>query len=712
MKRNRIIGTASLLTAAIMVSGMLAGCSNVNGLDGLNGLNININDGSVSVDQVVGDLIEAAGLDDGSETAAMEYWTEDSEAAASIKDYVARVTDENSDDFIPEEDRIAVFDLDGTLMGELYPSYFEYMMFIHRALYDETYDAPEDMKEFAQALEAAVHKEGAMPDDPERVHAKFAGEAYKGMTVDELKDYTREFMNSEAEGFDNLTRGDAFFKPMVSLFKYLEANNFECYVVSGSDRTVVRALVESALSVQPEHVIGMTYTMVASGQGDEDGLEYQYQKDDEVVLGGELIIKTIKMNKVSEIAEEIGKVPVLAFGNTSGDMSMQLYTVLNDKYEGQAYMVLCDDLDREYGNLDKVNTLTEWCDANGVKTISMRDDFETIYGEDVTINREIDNELFEITMPEELDGKYIIESRRNGYIVYDKEAKESDFGGFAFSVFAYENPEDYAGGMDKKVGEIIKDNDTLYDVVIGYPSDVQYDFEKYSGGMPESYEKLYKGAEDIVKTLAPEDGEFVWGAGCEGKDMYAEVIEKHIKAISEKWDSNKLEAEDMSPEYNAIRVATGGDVLKNVGYAFFDTNNDGIEELLVGEIADGELKGTVYDIYTMIDRKPAHVVSGSGRDRYYALEYGMICNEYSGGADLTGWQFYDIEPNTANLMPQYGLKMDGYENKDDPWFVCFDTDMKEWESIDEEQFDDYKNRQEYVRFDFDPLSEYGQESEQ
>ena len=68
MKRNRIIGTASLLTAAIMVSGMLAGCSNVNGLDGLNGLNININDGSVSVDQVVGDLIEAAGLDDGSET--------------------------------------------------------------------------------------------------------------------------------------------------------------------------------------------------------------------------------------------------------------------------------------------------------------------------------------------------------------------------------------------------------------------------------------------------------------------------------------------------------------------------------------------------------------------------------------------------------------------------------------------------------------------
>ena len=128
-------------------------------------------------------------------------------------------------------------------------------------------------------------------------------------------------------------------------------------------------------------------------------------------------------------------------------------------------------------------------------------------------------------------------------------------------------------------------------------------------------------------------------------------------------------------------------------------------ELLIGEIAEGELKGTVYDIYTIVDRKPAHVVSGSGRDRYYALENSMICNEYSGGADLTGWQSYDIEPNTVNLLPQLGIKMDGYENKEKPWFVNY-AEPENWENIDEEQFDEFKSRLEYIRFDFSPLSGY------
>ncbi|MBQ7480341.1 MAG: hypothetical protein IJT80_00510, partial [Lachnospiraceae bacterium] len=297
------------------------------------------------------------------------------------------------------------------------------------------------------------------------------------------------------------------------------------------------------------------------------------------------------------------------------------------------------------------------------------------------------------------------ESRKNGYFVYDKESKEAGFGGFVFSVFAYEKPSDYAGGMDKKVGEIRKDDKTLYDVVVGYPSDVQYDYTKYEDKAPETYEKLYDGAEDIIRTLKSVDGDFEWGAGCKGEDMYSGIIEKHITAIKEKWDSDKLESNDMSPEYNAINVATGGDALDTVGYAFHDTNCDGVDELLIGEIAEGELKGTVYDIYTIVDRKPAHVVSGSVRDRYYALENSMICNEYSGGADLTGWQSYDIEPNTVNLLPQLGIKMDGYENKEKPWFVNY-AEPDTWENIDEEQFDEFKSRLEYIRFDFSPLSGY------
>ncbi|MCR5234891.1 MAG: haloacid dehalogenase-like hydrolase [Lachnospiraceae bacterium] len=633
--------------------------------------------------------------------AVLEYWTEDSKAAASIKDYVERVTDEASPDYIPAEDRVAVFDMDGTLIGELYPSYFEYMMFIHRALYDETYEAPDDVKEFAAELEEGV-RGGKMPDSVETRHAECAGRVYEGMTIEEFTEYTKEFMNSEAEGFNNLTRGDAFYKPMVSLVEYLDANDFECYIVSGSDRILCRALIEDKIPIPPERVIGMTYTNCATGQGDTDGLTYLYTEDDEVIRGGSLVIKTIKMNKVSEIAEEIGKVPVIAFGNSTGDLSMCQYTVDNDKYEGKAYIVLCDDFEREYGNMDKVNPLVEFCDEHGMETISMCEDFRTIYGDNVTLNREADNEIFTMELPDDVKDSSVVESRRNGFIVYDREAREADFGGYAFSVYAYDEPSEYAGGMDKKVGEIKDGDRTLYDIVIGYPSDVQYDYTVYTDGMPESYDELYNGADDIVKTISPKEGEFVWGAGCEGEDLYDDVLKKYVKALEEKWDSKKLEDEDMSPEYNAINVATGGEALKNVGYAYYDVNLDGVDELLIGEIADGDLKGSVYDIYTMVDREPTHVVSGSARNRYYALEHGMICNEASEGADETDWVSYDIEPNGTELLQQLSVKYDGYEDKEQPWFVGFGAGS-EWESIDEEEFEDYRSRFEYIRFDFTPF---------
>ncbi len=316
--------------------------------------------------------------------AELEYWSEDSKAAASIRDYVARVTDENSDAYIPLEDRIAVFDLDGTIIGELYPSYFEYMMFIHRALHDDDYVAPEFVEAFAKELETDIYN-GTSPDNPERRHAKYAGQAYIGMTPDELKEYTLEYMKTPADGFTNLTKGDAFYWPMVSLVKYLQANDFTVYIVSGSDRTVVRALVKEKLGIPENRVIGMTYNFISSGQNLADGLDYVYTKDDEVILGGELVIKTVKMNKVTKIAEEIGKVPVLSFGNTSGDQSMAQYTVNNTQYETKAYMLMCDDLEREHGNMKKADAMKEMCDECGFEPISMRDDFATIYGDDVEV---------------------------------------------------------------------------------------------------------------------------------------------------------------------------------------------------------------------------------------------------------------------------------------------------------------------------------------
>ena len=375
MSRIRRI-TMMLITAGMLVS--LTGCASVT---------MSMPEERVAEAEADVEKTETEAADDtvdAGKKAELEYWTEDSVAAASIRDYVERVTDEDSDAFIPIEDRLAVFDMDGTLIGELYPSYFEYMMFIHRALHDDTYTAPQFMTDFATELEADVYS-GKQPDNPERRHAKFAGLAYVGMTPDELMDYTREYMKTPADGFTNLTKGDAFYRPMVSLVKYLEANDFTVYIVSGSDRTVARALVKDKLGIPENRVIGMTYDYIASGQNMTDGLDYVYTKDDKVVLGGNLVIKTVKMNKVTKIAEEIGKVPVLSFGNTAGDQSMAQYTVNNDRYETKAFMLMCDDLEREHGNMDKADAMKKMCEECGFEPVSMRDDFATIYGDDVKV---------------------------------------------------------------------------------------------------------------------------------------------------------------------------------------------------------------------------------------------------------------------------------------------------------------------------------------
>ncbi|MCR5590833.1 MAG: hypothetical protein K6F73_04815 [Lachnospiraceae bacterium] len=317
----------------------------------------------------------------------------------------------------------------------------------------------------------------------------------------------------------------------------------------------------------------------------------------------------------------------------------------------------------------------------------------------------VTNNLFSITLPDEAAGLFVAEIYDDSISIYDKEAKEAGFGGFAFDVSAFKDPAEYAGGMDVKVGEFTSSDGALYDIVVTYPSDVQYDYTVYEDGMPESYALLYNGSDDIVKTLtgADGDGEFIWGAGTRGEELYGSVIAKYVKAIKEGWDADRLESEDMSSMYYAMSVDDEGSVLDRAGYAYFDVNFDGVDELLIGEIADGDWKGTIYDIYTMVDREPAHVVSGWDRNRYYALEFGMITNEYSGGADMTGWDVYDIEPNTTNLIPQVFFKYDGYENEEQPYFISYD-EGETWENVTEEEFN-ARYFLDYIRFDFTPFSE-------
>ena len=100
------------------------------------------------------------------------------------------------------------------------------------------------------------------------------------------------------------------------------------------------------------------------------GHEYTYGPGDEVLLEGNLLQKNQRMNKVVTIVHEIGMVPLLVFGNSSGDFSMAQYAV---QHGGRAYMLLCDDTERDYGDLETAASFEASCQELGFETVSMRD---------------------------------------------------------------------------------------------------------------------------------------------------------------------------------------------------------------------------------------------------------------------------------------------------------------------------------------------------
>lgn len=326
-------------------------------------------------------LIVSVGTSFASES-GFEFWNEASPALDALRDYVEAVTDEGSPDYIPEKDRIAVFDMDGTLYGEKAPIYVDWWMLKYRALDDASYDAPEDIRETGEKIALAA-RTGVISDELEKEHAQSAAMAFAGMTIDEYCQYVTEFILKEAEGFEGMTYADAWYLPMLEIVDYLNENGFIVYICSGTDRFLCRVLAEGMLDIPEERIIGMDVQLEASGQDGCDGLDYVYTAQDRVVRTDKLLVKNVKANKVAQIAQEIGRQPVLSFGNSSGDLSMAMYVTSDNRYRSAAFMLVADDEEREYGNAEKAASLREKWEGFGWNVISMRDDFLTIYGDDV-----------------------------------------------------------------------------------------------------------------------------------------------------------------------------------------------------------------------------------------------------------------------------------------------------------------------------------------
>lgn len=315
---------------------------------------------------------------------SIEGWESDSPAMKSIVEFVEASADESSEGYIPQADRVAVFDMDGTLFGERFPTYFNDWLYIQRALYDDSYEAPEDLKAFARAWEAKV-LDGVPIDDFDAKEREMGPQLYEGLTPDEYVQVVQKFRDSSVWGFEGMTYGEAFFQPMVALVRYLSENGWSCYVVSATYRDAVRVMCEGVLGewIPADRVIGTDLLYVSSGDENQDSMFYELEPSDELEVAGSLFIKNQKTNKATAIQREIGRVPVLAFGNSTGDFSMATYTLSNQKYEGRAYMLLCDDTERDYGDPKKAAEFKQQCEECGFATISEKDEFTLLYPEGV-----------------------------------------------------------------------------------------------------------------------------------------------------------------------------------------------------------------------------------------------------------------------------------------------------------------------------------------
>ena len=273
--------------------------------------------------------------------------------------------------------------MDGTFIGELYPTYFEYNMLEYRAFDDPTYVNKDDsVLEAAQNIRDFVRNGTPLPSGFDMIHAYAAAKAYAGMKLDEFDAYVKQYAKKTPFGFRGMSYSDSFYKPMLEIFDYLEDNDFTYYVVSGSDRFICRALVDY-IGIPSNRVIGMDVVLKTSNQGDEDGVKFTMDPDEYLFRTDELIIKNLKNNKVKQIAQEIGKVPVLSFGNSSGDSAMHNFCLSNKEHKTEVFMLVADDDVRDHANLEEGARRRAIWEENNYNIISMKNDFKTIYGNGV-----------------------------------------------------------------------------------------------------------------------------------------------------------------------------------------------------------------------------------------------------------------------------------------------------------------------------------------
>jgi phosphoserine phosphatase len=306
--------------------------------------------------------------------AQLASWN-DGATKSAITDFVARVSEEGGPDYVEPASRVAVFDNDGTLWAEK-PLVIQLDFTVRRFRELAEQDPGLRTQQPYQAayegdlhwLAGAVVKHYQGDDSHIKLLMVAVPKAFEAVTVEDYDQRVKEFFaDADNPGLKRPYR-ECGYQPMVEMLRYLEANGFATYIASGGDRDFMRPVAEDMYGIPPERIIGSALGITYSSEGGQSALLYK----------GAMDFFDDGPEKPIRIWSRIGRRPILAFGNSNGDVPMLAYSG-SESLPALRLLLLHDDADREFDYTAGAEQALDIAAQQNWTVVSIKNDWHTVF---------------------------------------------------------------------------------------------------------------------------------------------------------------------------------------------------------------------------------------------------------------------------------------------------------------------------------------------